>query len=193
MLANHLYEKGITEFEGYSQQIVDQVYDLIKLSKGKKMILEIGFNAGHSAELFLEYSDAKVVSFDLGSHTYVQTAKEYLDKKYPGRHTLVLGDSLETLPSYIDKHPGETFDLLFIDGGHTYECAKGDYENCRKLANKDSIVAIDDVTYIQDHICEWNVGPTKVWIEAVKAGGVKELGHCDYHRGRGMVWGRFVF
>jgi hypothetical protein len=38
--------------------------------------LEIGFNAGHSAEVFLKNNkDLILTSFDLGEHNYVTTAK----------------------------------------------------------------------------------------------------------------------
>jgi len=36
-------------------------------------------------------------------------------------------------------------DLVFIDGGHDYEIAKKDLENCRPLSDHDTIVIMDDV------------------------------------------------
>ena len=62
-------------------------------------ILEIGFNAGHSAELWLSVKpNIKVTSFDIGTHSYLTLGKDFIDRKFPGRHTLILGDSRETLP-----------------------------------------------------------------------------------------------
>ena len=75
--------------------------------------MEIGFNAGHSSELFLKYTSAHVTSFDLGEHPYVSHAKEYIDA-YPGRHSLIIGDSTVTVPKCIGK-----YDIIFIDGGHS--------------------------------------------------------------------------
>ncbi len=34
-----------------------------------------------------------------------------------------------TVPEYADTHPGETFDLVFVDGGHSYEVASADIRN----------------------------------------------------------------
>ena len=71
-----------------------------------------------------------VVSFDLGIHSYVGKGKQFLDKKYPNRHKLIIGDSLLTIPLYTSKFH-KKFDLIFIDGGHDYNIAKGDLINCK--------------------------------------------------------------
>ena len=114
---------------------------------GARVIGEIGFNAGFSSFAFLSASpDTRVVSFDLGEHAYTRTAKKLIDKKFPGRHTLVCGDSTKTLPDYKAKHPDLYFDLAFIDGGHDYEVAKADIVNMRSFCTAKSAVIIDDLT-----------------------------------------------
>jgi len=46
--------------------------------------MEIGFNAGHSAEVFLKNNNELfLTSFDLGFHDYITAAKEYIELKYP--------------------------------------------------------------------------------------------------------------
>ena len=58
---------GFTHFEGYSQQNSDQTNDLLTLSsypdKETFNIMEIGFNAGHSAEIFLSHHNVILTSF----------------------------------------------------------------------------------------------------------------------------------
>ena len=50
-----LKSKGFHISEGYSQQVPKQVHDLINLTSQPNIkIMEIGFNAGHSADLFLK-------------------------------------------------------------------------------------------------------------------------------------------
>lgn len=194
-LTNFLITLGFHEFEGYCQQVPDQVRDLIRISKGSNInIMEIGFNAGHSAEIFLHFNRTlTLTSFDLGYHNYINPAKEYIDATYPNRHSLILGDSVLTIPKYIDANPDKTFDIIFIDGGHEYPIANADLENCRGLANKDTIVIMDDTMYTPkwEHI--YTVGPTQTWVEHVKSGKITEINKVDYCEGRGMSWGKYVF
>ena len=194
-LANYLNSRGFHQLEGYCQQNSNQVKDLIRLSSGSKInVMEIGFNAGHSAEVFLENNDTlNLTSFDLGEHDYVLAAKEYIDKMYPNRHSLILGDSTVSVPKYINDNPGKTFDLIFIDGGHEYIIANADLENCKKLANKDTIVIIDDTCYTTGWQLDYTLGPTKTWTEHLDNGTITEINRVDYIPGRGMSWGKYNF
>lgn len=132
-----------------------------------KRVLEIGFNGGHSSFTFLDTrSDVEVVSFDLGSHGYVRHAKGFIDSRFPGRHELVIGNSLLSVPDYARSHPDECFDLLFIDGGHTFEIASQDLGNCRCLASTKHMVVIDDLAPWKP----WGIGPAKAWRQAQEEG-----------------------
>jgi predicted O-methyltransferase YrrM len=194
-ITKFLNDRGFHQFEGYSQQVSRQVDDLIELSKKEKIcVMEIGFNAGHSSEVFLKNNPTlNLTSFDLGCHEYVSTAKEYIDVIYPNRQTLILGDSTVTIPKYIQENPDKKFDLIFIDGGHTYEIAKADLENCRKLATKDTVVAIDDTIYTKGWVQHYTIGPTQTWVEHLNAKKITEIHRVDYEHGRGMSWGKYIF
>jgi predicted O-methyltransferase YrrM len=193
-ITGFLHARGFNDFEGYSQQVPDQVIDLIQLSNKPNIhIMEIGFNAGHSAEVFLQNNPTlTLTSFDLGCYKYVAHAKEYIDATFPGRHKLILGDSTVTIPQYIIDNPDESFDLIFIDGGHDYMIANADLENCRKLANENTIVMMDDTMYTVGWNECYTHGPTQTWVEHMNNGTIKEIKHVDYCRGRGMSWGKYV-
>ena len=104
-------------------------------------ILEIGFNAGHSALLYLIANPySKIHFFDLGEHQYSRGCFDYLDKAFPGRMSVTWGDSTVTIPQY----PSRLFDFIHIDGGHTRFIAESDFHNCRSFANKDTYLMIDD-------------------------------------------------
>ena len=191
-ITSYLNEKGFYSFEGYSQQISQQVKDLIDLTKGVTNIIEIGFNAGHSAEIFLENNkDLILISFDLGKHEYVNTGKEYIDFKYPNRHTLIFGDSIETLPKFIEENKDKKFDFIFIDGGHEYEIVKQDIENSFNLSHKDTIIIVDDTIFRKEWEKSWTIGPTKGWLNNIKDNKIIEIGRKEYSIGRGMSWGKY--
>jgi len=189
-----LNSRGFYAFEGHTQWCPQKVIDLINLTNKPHInIMEIGFNAGHSAEIFLQNNkNLTLTSFDLGGHTYVSTAKEYIDSTYPNRHTLILGDSRETIPYYLKNNKDVKFDFIFIDGGHEYEIAKTDMENCFHLAHKDTIVALDDTMFTKKWEQHYTVGPTKVWTEYLQENKIIELDRKDYSNGLGMSWGKYI-
>jgi len=184
-ITHYLNIHGYYHFEGYSQQIPNQVEDLIELTKTPHInVMEIGFNAGHSADIFLKNnSTLRLTSFDLGTHNYVLTGKKYIDKMYPNRHNLILGDSTITVPLYTGS-----FDVIFIDGGHDYDVAKKDIENCMRFAHKDTIVIVDDTIYTEGLKASYTIGPTKAWTECVD---IIEIDRKEYSVGRGMSWGKY--
>lgn len=193
-LFEYLDRRGIfiNIYEGFSQQIPNQIYDLTLLIDNAeiKTAMEIGFNAGHSAEIFLRTNPSvHLTSFDLGVHDYVAVAKDYIDLTYPSRHTLILGDSTKTIPT----HKQTTYDLIFIDGGHDYEVAKADLLNCRRFAHENTIVIMDDTMYREGYSHSFNIGPTRSWLEAIEQGIIVEVDHSDYQPGRGMSWGLYRF
>ena len=174
------------EIEGHCGQVPPQQLDLATLvsAPGVRRVLEIGFNAGHSADLFLRTNPAcELVSFDLGSHDYVQVGKEHIDAAYPGRHRLILGDSRLTLPAYRASHPAETFDLLFIDGGHDDDIPALDLQHCLELAHTDSLIVLDDTMMYP---------VARAWQVALVSERIEQLGSSTYteYGGRAMAWGR---
>lgn len=199
-LTDYILSKGHRDIEGYSQQIPQQVADIERIldhhPSSSIRVLEIGFNAGHSAEVFLRHPNvASVVSFDLGSRPYVQDGKAYIDAVYGyhHRHTLVLGDSTVTVPSFSADHPAARFDVLFVDGGHDLVTAQTDLRHCMALAaDKHAVILVDDVVQRPEWIAEYTVGPTTAVNEAVAAGTFQLLGSAEYGVGRGMCWGRVV-
>jgi len=215
--------KAISEYyivEGGSFQIraqVDRLREFVA-KRQPKSIMEIGFNGGHSALLFLSITppETKVVSFDLGEYAYVFAAKRYIDSVFPGRHTLVTGDSTATIPNYEEQvahrlknaetAPPLKFDLIFIDGGHQDDIPLKDILNSQRLArDENTIVAIDDICRNQERHAHYTVEPTKAWDQMVKTGVITEHGFDDYYeimtqnndpnldgyKARGMAWGQY--
>lgn len=145
----------------------EQLVEFIECHPEIKKVCEIGFNAGHSSELFLTTrDDIEVLSFDIGTFSYVGKCKEWLDRIYPNRHRLIIGDSTKTLPRYLSECSTEKFDLIFIDGGHTYDIAKSDIANSVKLAHEGTFIIIDDLKYAP---------VLRAWEEALASGLIEEV------------------
>tara|TARA_B100001121_G_scaffold309029_1_gene334617 strand:- start:1 stop:690 length:690 start_codon:yes stop_codon:yes gene_type:complete len=190
----YLLLNGVNTFsEGYTKQIVGQV-SLIKDIINKNQItkvMEIGFHAGHSAELMLEFKEISLVSFDIDQYPYTKIGYKYIKSKYHSRHIMIRGDSTISIPNYIAENPGITFDLIFIDGGHEYEIVKTDIINCKKLAGRNTIVIVDDTVFSK--VYDYSAGPTKVWEESIESKQIIEIGRKEFDDGRGMAWGKYNF
>ena len=69
-----------------------------------KNVLEIGFNAGHSADFMLsQRDDISVTSVDIAKHQYTVPCANFLSEKYPDRLKFMIGDSRYTLSEIDDK------------------------------------------------------------------------------------------
>lgn len=109
-------------------------------------ILEIGLNAGHSAQNFFENCPnlKRFVSVDILWHDYTLDAIDFFKNRYQDRFQVIVGDSLEKIPEYASDHPDNKFDLIYLDGNHDYQYCLQDIINCRALAHDKTILWIDD-------------------------------------------------
>ncbi len=194
-LNNYLIKNNIMDYEGNCSNVWEQMRDLkyIVSKPDIKTILEIGFNAGHSSDLFLSSSLATVTSFDLDQRPCVDIAKQYIDIKFPSRHTLIKGDSTKTIPEFIKNNKNTLFDIIFIDGGHQYNVAYADIINCKLLAHKDTIIIMDDVVMDMKIQTECSMEPTLAWCNANINKLVEQFDSKQYGIGRGMVLGKYIF
>jgi len=118
-----------------------------------KNILEIGFNTGVSSAYFLSArDDIRVISVDIGVHRYVNECKKLIDTHFPGRHTLYIGDSKKIIPEFNTLEPGMKLDLIFIDGDHIEPTPLIDARNCLALADKETVLVMDDTNLLNG----WN-------------------------------------
>jgi predicted O-methyltransferase YrrM len=164
-------DNGARIYEG-GASVEEALYlrNIARISKATA-IVEIGFNVGFSSIAFLESAqEATVVSFELDRRRGVEVAKEFVDERYPGRHELVIGNSVQTVPVHAQHNAGR-FDLAFVDGGHEYEVAASDLRNACRLVRPGGILVVDDLTPWHP----WGAGPSLAWQEAIDDGLIDPL------------------
>jgi hypothetical protein len=161
ILSNNNLVEGSCFFYGESSpQKIDEYFfiykrvnfvNVIKDFQVKKMI-EIGFNAGHSALVFLAAlpKDGKLLCFDLGEHSYMLPCFNYLQSSYPALSTVITGDSKQTMPAYVEANPSEvgTYDCIHVDGGHDSQTVFSDFIQSNSLLKPGGILIIDDTQYM---------------------------------------------
>jgi hypothetical protein len=110
-------------------------------------------------------------------------------RRFPGRHTLIVGDSRETVPKFTASNPETRFDLVFIDGGHASEIARADLLNMRELSSESTVVIMDDLV----PQFSFGVGPTRAWNDAIIEGFVRQDERVRDGKMRGWALGQYVF
>jgi len=110
-----------------------------KLSKFKSL-MEIGFNAGHSSAFILEnFSDVRVHSYDIGWHEYTKINADKVKERYGHRFDYIEIDSKKINHKSLDFK----YDIMYIDGDHTFEGAYSDMQLFTKSTAKWAV--IDDI------------------------------------------------
>lgn len=107
---------GSSKNEGYMNELQKEQF-LSELSSYNNInsVLEIGLNAGHSAEVFFNGLPNLInfYSFDLNIHDYTKIAVDYFNHTYPQAFHFIPGDSRATIKKLrLDNQ----IDLIYIDG-----------------------------------------------------------------------------
>ena len=154
-------------------QVRDEITNLLKiLAKRKpKNILEIGTAWGGTLFLFAKVASpqAKIVSVDIPSG-YAGGYPEWRVKLYQSfgmpeqKIWLIRKNShlLSTLGMVETALEGRKLDFLFIDGDHTYDGVKKDFETYCKLVRKGGLIALHDICI---HPPETGCEVNKFWAE----------------------------
>ncbi len=127
---------------------MEAVYSLIL---GCGSYLEIGSSNGGSLWVFgsAVCLGGAIHAIDLGELHSLEYLRDIEQKLKPSRNvTLHIGDS-----RVVPDMPLE-FDVVFIDGGHSYEQVRDDYTNYACMAKK--LLIFHDIK---------SPGPNKVWVE----------------------------
>jgi hypothetical protein len=111
---------------------------------GRSRLLEIGFNAGHSALLALTHSNASVTSIDNCCHAYTEPAAAHLRDAFPGRLRFFPLDS-RRIPAMSRELGLGTHDMIHIDGGHGPDVFASDIATAITFSKPGTLVLVDDL------------------------------------------------
>ncbi len=147
---NIFYWDGDRDFVGRppAANLAPARRNLWRATRFKKRLLEIGFNAGHSALLALSGNPSLAYcGVDLAVHGYTRPCVEYLKSEFPGRVQFWPGDSRDVLPALAASAEDLDFDIFHVDAGHTTELCRADIVNCLRLAGggRGRHLLLDDV------------------------------------------------
>ena len=143
------YEGHTAQIDGNKNRghvVTPQIRFYSALAEHATTVCEVGFNAGHSAAVFLDASPSvRVESFELGRHPASAPVAAWLHARYQQRLSLHWGDSGLTLPLSACR-----CDVAIVDGGHKYEHAMSDILNMRRLLARGvrgecGVTVVDDV------------------------------------------------
>jgi len=138
-------------------QVQSEILELLNIVDGMKpkTILEIGTANGGTLFLLsrVVHKNATIISVDLPGGRFgggYPKWKEVLYKSFalPGQKLYLLrADShkTETLKEVESILDGREVDFLFIDGDHTYEGVKRDFEMYSNLVERERVIAFHDI------------------------------------------------
>jgi len=181
----HKFQAAIPQrrhFEGHSGRYFQQTKVLHYLAARPSIrhICETGFNMGHSSFNFLTSNPKAIVhSFDIGQHDYTGVMGRFMTKQFPGRFFIHFGDSRKTVPQYVRANPSFRCDLIFVDGGHTYDIATADLENfvsVWNISNLDNTIIFDNYPAL----VTWSHGLGPAWENLVRRHSITEIMRCMY-------------
>lgn len=141
-----------------------------------KVIVEIGTDRGGSMAVWRQaFNPAVLIGIEIDE-----------GKKVTATEVMIFGDSHDekTLERLKDQLTGNAIDFLFIDGDHTAEGVKKDYEMYSPLVKKGTgIIGLHDV-FIEDND---TVGVYKFWNKLKKTSNYCEI-HFNGGTGTGVLF-----
>jgi cephalosporin hydroxylase len=125
-----------------------------------KIVVEIGTKYGGTFKIWNEITQGKKISIDLVEGIHGGVSREEYDSRnqsfksiYGDDCIFLEGNSHEqsTYDKLVDALNGNLIDFLFIDGDHTYEGVKQDYEMYSKLVAEEGWIAFHDINDTERH------------------------------------------
>lgn len=155
-------QPGLPPFRIMAMQIREELQKLTKIADQRQpeTVLEIGTANGGTFYTWCRYLDSStnIISLDLPGGQFGGGFSRHEEKLYqqfaPEKNLDFVRDNSHDESTYdkveeIIKKNGEV-DFLFIDGDHTYNGVKQDFEMYQRLVSDDGIIALHDIVHHPD-------------------------------------------
>lgn len=124
----------------YDPQMHGKQAALFRACKPARSVLEIGVHGGHSLLIALLANDTSTITcMDIGAYDHTLPCVQYLQSQFPGRIVYLQGDSSTVLPGV-----HASFDVVHVDGDHSYEGVVRDVVQALRLSHENTTFVIDD-------------------------------------------------
>jgi predicted O-methyltransferase YrrM len=176
-------------------QVKEEISELLQIVKGKNIrtFLEIGTGNGGTLFLFSRVASdgARAITIDLPGGAFGGGYSSFKSGFYrsfarPGQEIMLIKANShdESVKQKVAAMLGEgKLDLLFIDGDHTYEGVKQDFELYSGLVRPGGIIALHDIVV---HPPESDCNVNKFWDEVKVKYKSREIIH-DKNQGWGGI------
>jgi len=161
---------------GHIADVEEQVHAYGSVAQRPEIsrICEIGFNAGHSAILFLNSDKTNTLtSFDSGNLPWSAISSKFISFLFPNRFTYITGDSVESVAEFASRvKSDERCDLFHIDGDHGMTVPFIDLTNAREASRTGATIIMDDATdSFPGVMIAWNNAKSKGWLREINCTG----------------------
>lgn len=153
----------MNEFE---HQHPSEVMQMVEKARGLKSVLEIGSATGHTLAMLALVGEkgAKVCSIDAGL-AREKLANTITKLRAAGYDAHVFDGDSHSAEALAFAYKHGPFDFVFIDGDHSYEGAKADWESYGPLGK---VVAFHDIAHPHHDV-------SKLWAEIKEAYKTEEI------------------
>lgn len=155
---NEIWEKCLPFNIEQKPEEFKQLLDFLSRTKNKKYALEIGSNYGGTS-FGLCHLYEHVISLDIKhDHNF-----DKIKAIFPNYNYIISDSTTNDTVNYI-KSLGIKFDFIFIDGDHSYEGVKNDYEKYKQFLSDDGYMAFHDIIKSPETE-QYNIFVSKLWNE----------------------------
>lgn len=151
---------GLGYYQLSALQLRDELHSLAEIVRGldPKTVMEIGTAQGGTLYTWSRYLEtpSMYISIDIPGRTFAKNfyrrRQHYFDSFDPDTDTAFVWQNSHLDETYDKVHQDllgdeKNIDFLLIDGDHSYEGVKQDFETYKNLVGEGGVIALHDIVY----------------------------------------------